>query len=542
MKDVMDISESHTERPANADMGLLHGERRILARQIDRGIQMSFSLSLAAVPISYLTQVVLARTSQQAVGIFGSILIWSALALCFFFFGGNSVLIKFLPELPRERRFPFLLSYGGIVLGFTVLCMGILALFPGPLRYLAGPGTMKVVLPLLFLIGAVNILQQFLLSALKGFLELGVAQLLMRISTVGYLAIFGSLFLMDAPLFRRHMLLVIAAVHIATVGLSSLLAVFYLLPHLEIRKSVFRGIFPEGFWRFSVLTQLSSTVNFFYSRLDQVFVLLYASISGLGIYFVMAQLAGAIQLISGFFLDGLLPAFTNVLARLGAAATRSVYYQGARLNQVIVTASALFLISFDRPILSVFGGEYPRYWPVLLVLAFFSGINSLGTLNAYLLTSMKRMGVLLFSQCLQIAVFVILFFALGGRHSFLRLALAQGAANLLALVVLIVLTARSLPFKLRVPRECWASLVMLSLAGGLVAWMKPLSFPVTILFFGIALGAFFLAGGYRWDEIRSLLSLALLQRGREGQSFAILPEPGLPQINLAAGNVPEGKI
>ena len=41
-----------------------------VSRRIDQGIRMTFLLSFLAMPLSYLTLVILAHTSSEAVGIF----------------------------------------------------------------------------------------------------------------------------------------------------------------------------------------------------------------------------------------------------------------------------------------------------------------------------------------------------------------------------------------------------------------------------------------------------------------------------------------
>jgi hypothetical protein len=154
---------------------------------------------------------------------------------------------------------------------------------------------------------------------------------------------------------------------------------------------------------------------------------------------------------------------------------------------------------------------------------------------------MKRMGLLLSCQSMQVIIFVMLFHMLGGRFSLFRLAIAQGAANFLASVGILILTARQLPFRLRVPREFWGSFVVLSLASFLIACLKPLPVLNTFLLFSIVLVTFFLISGYRWDEIRTLWSFVFSQRRRGRQSFAILQDPQLPEINLVTGDQSAGE-
>ena len=65
-----------------------------------------------------------AHTSKEAVGIFGAILLWAGLAHTVYYFGGNGVIIRFLPIVPIERRLSFLVSCS--ILIFLLTISGIL--------------------------------------------------------------------------------------------------------------------------------------------------------------------------------------------------------------------------------------------------------------------------------------------------------------------------------------------------------------------------------------------------------------------------------
>jgi O-antigen/teichoic acid export membrane protein len=484
-----------------------------MVRQIDHGVHVTFLLSLVALPLSYLTQVILARTSPEAVGIYGAILLWVAAALCFCYFGSNSVLIKFLPEVSPDGHLPFLLSYSVLVLGCTLLGVLPFVFSPHLFQLLAGRQLDSSVVPPLLVIALLNVFQQVLISSLKGLLELALAQVLTRIITVGCFVSFGGFFFLARSWFRAHLFAAIAGVHIAFMALSLLLGAFSVLRKLKFSPHVLRWHLPDRFWHFTVLTEISSIVTFLYSRLDQVMVLFYGSITGLGIYFVLAQLAVAIQLISGFFLDGVLPALTNVLARVGTDAARSVYYEAARLNQVIITGCTLALLCFSRLVLGTFGPQYFNHWQTYLILVTFSGINSLGSLNAQLMTATGRVSLLLCCQISQVLVFLMLFGLLGGKQSLSMLALAQGLSMTVGLVVTMVATTQLLELGLRIPREFRASLAVLLPVAGLISWAGPLSVVRALFLLLLASAAFFVIAGYRWPEIRALIALIRIPTG-----------------------------
>ena len=523
---------------SKTNVGYAHAERldnhEALMRRIDRGVRVTFLLSVLAMPVSYLAQIVLARGSQDAVGIYGGILLWAGFVQSFFYLGGNAVLIKFLPEISPDRRFPFLISYSGMILGFTLLGVLLFTLVPYLSNTVLGHAMGNFLFALLLVIALVNIYQQIILSSLKACLELVKAQILTRVTTIGYLLAFSTFLIFAKPWFLKHLLILIAAVHIVVVLVPLLLGMYFLKRNLRPDWGSLRWHLPRGFWRFTLMTQISSVVNFFSSRFDQILVLIYASISGLGIYFVMAQLAAAIQLISGFFLESMLPALINILAQAGRDAARSAYYRGARLNQVIVTSTALMLLCFHSVILSTFGAQYPAHWQVLVVLVLFSGINSLGTLNAYLLTGTGKVDLVVICQALQVGTFVVLFQILGGKNSLLSLALAQGLAMTVGVLATVVATTRGLGMGLRVPREFWASLATLLGATAALLLTRGLSILECLLLFLASQTTFLVLAGYHWPEIRSILSLFRLrdmgQRSEQYENRIFIGDPIPPSV------------
>src|SRR5271156_4909596 len=140
---------------------------RELVRRIDYGIRVTFFLSIITIPISYLTQVLLARISVEAVGIFGAIVLWATFAQSFYYIGGNAVLIKFLPEIPNERQLPFLVSYGVLVFLITTPGVFLIVILPTHIKSLIGQFPSYSV-SVLLLIALANVYQQMLLAALKG--------------------------------------------------------------------------------------------------------------------------------------------------------------------------------------------------------------------------------------------------------------------------------------------------------------------------------------------------------------------------------------
>src|SRR5258708_7775588 len=106
--------------------------------RIVSGMRWTFWLSALAVPFSYGTSILLARTGPEVIGTYGLLMVYIGIVASLFYFGGDAVVIKFVPALEREKRFPFLFTYSLIVLGFVVVAIAIAAAWPRGLHYLFG--------------------------------------------------------------------------------------------------------------------------------------------------------------------------------------------------------------------------------------------------------------------------------------------------------------------------------------------------------------------------------------------------------------------
>ena len=72
------------------------------------GARWTLGLSLAVIPLSYGTNIILGRTSPEALGTYGFLTVLISVVATFFMFGGSQVIVKFLPQLESEKRSAFL--------------------------------------------------------------------------------------------------------------------------------------------------------------------------------------------------------------------------------------------------------------------------------------------------------------------------------------------------------------------------------------------------------------------------------------------------
>lgn len=479
------------------------GERPSLPRHLAVGVPTSFLISLTAMPIAYLAQVALARSSQEAVGTFAAIVLTVAFVSSFFYFGGSSVIIKYLPEILVHRRPAFLLSFGAVVACVTAIGLLVVVLWSTtsglPGQDLAGRFGLLLV-PL----AVISLLQDLSLAGLRAEMKLVQAYVFARIPTLGYCLVFGGLLICSPTWFRLHAGLVVVVVYLALTLVSFSLALLCLARQLMSETTFSLAWYlPQGFWRFAGVVQVSSVVGFLQGRVDQVLVLFYSGVVGLGLYFVLVNLAMLIHMISGHLLEAVFPVLVNAAARRGMDGLRDVYYYAARVNQLIVTSVALALLCLHASVLSAFGPQYLENRLVLILLVLFAGITSVGSLNAYALVGNGKPHKVLVCQLVQLVVFCTLFYAFDARNSLLALSAAQGMAAIIGLAGTI-LAVRRPGFDLRLTREFWASLVVLLGVAGVCALAAPLTLAPGVALLGGAGVLFAVLGGYRWSEVLTL--------------------------------------
>src|SRR6266403_2455495 len=113
--------QNETPNKATASFsGVLNGIPERQRRHLISGMRWTLWLSVLSAPCGYITTVLLARVDPAVVGTYGLLSLYIGLTSIFLFFGGNGVAIKFLPELPPEKRLPFLTSYFLMILAATL--------------------------------------------------------------------------------------------------------------------------------------------------------------------------------------------------------------------------------------------------------------------------------------------------------------------------------------------------------------------------------------------------------------------------------------
>jgi len=463
-------------------------------------------LSAVSLPFSYGITILLARVSPEAIGTYGLLSVYIAVVLGLFYLGGDPVAIKYIPELDPRQRISFLSSYFLIICLATLPWLAIAAIWPHKLHYLLGQNASPSFQLLILCLAPLSILASLVGAGLKGMLEIGWAQVMARLITLGSFLVYAILFFAWPGLLARSYTLVIWGTYLGLCALSTALGLWRLLPLSGWQGSwrSLRFFLPAGFWHYTLSLQQLSALGFFTQRLDAVLVLNFGNLAVLGEYVALITLAETIRLISRFFVDTLLPSLTNMIAARNLAAASDVFAIHMRILFLANTASTCGLILLARPITALLGARYASLSPLVILLALFVGLSTPSSVGGTLLSSIGKQQRGVWVALGQVGLYVGFFLFLWPRWQLLGAVLAYGLAWVVSNFLLLVVGRLSSPFPFSVTRDYFVfTLIACFAAEG--ARLKPLGIASGLLAWAGALGLFLILAQYRIAECRRLI-------------------------------------
>ena len=467
-----------------------------------RGIRWAFWLNAVTLPMSFVTSLVLGRSSAGALGSYTAVQIFIGAFQTFFIFGGNAVFTRFVPTLPRERRVAFLLSYLGLVLGIFTAAALVLG-FPGRgaldrlLERFGSPAP-----SLAYLVAACVVVWAFCSYFLYGVEQAPRAALSLKFVVFGYF-VFALLCLVPsgASLLRDPSRSLWTATALIYGGAALLSAAFVaLVPSPGLSSPPPRWFLPQGFWTVVVYTHLGTVVEFVYTSLSPAVVLLWLDVASLGRLTAALRWVTLLALLPAMLVSVVAPGF----AKLDASGLREEALRRTRASvraaELAVVPSVFALILFAPEFMGLFGPDY-RDHAGLLRLAALSALAgptvsigtglavAFGALRAYLAVS-----VLYVAASLALAVALIPPFGLTGAAA----ATAVSSAIQCAFVTIVL---RGIGFRgSRATAAAW-------LLGGAVAayaWFETPGWIVAVGAWLAAIALFGWAAGVTPAELRAL--------------------------------------
>lgn len=483
-----------------------HQRGRILA-----GIRWTFWLSVLAAPFGYGTSTLLARTGPDVIGTYGLLMVYVALASTVFYFGGDAVVVKFIPEIDPTLRPDFLMSYFGVILLALLPWLVAAAIWPAGLHYLFGSQGGARVQYLLLCLSPVYIVYCMTAAALKGVLELAWAQVILRLVTVSTFAFYALVYFFGRGFLEAYYAEIVWGLYLSLVAAAAIVG-FARLRKLEgwrLHRRRLRFFIPSGFWRYTLTLQESSGLAFLTQRLDFLLVLNFAGLAVLGKYVAVLTVAQIVQVVNKSFIDALLPSLTNVLAVRNYRAASQIFAVNLRILFAVNMMLMCGLIFFIHPIALLMGHEYVSISKLFVVMILFFGLASPGSIGGTALTSAGLQQRAVWVNLGQIAVFSTLFLILWPKWHLAGAIVAQGIAILASYTVLLAVSRFSVPFEISALKDYLLFLAVGGLAGAFALIHGPVSLATAALAWLIAVFTFMLLAGFRLAEVRSLADIFL---------------------------------
>jgi O-antigen/teichoic acid export membrane protein len=467
---------------------------------------MRWTVWLAAIawPFSYITTALLARISPEAIGTYGLLTVYISVFTAFLYFGGDSVVIRFIPELnPAERR-AFLGSYLVLICLTAIPWLGLAFVWPSKLRYLFGEGSSSFYL-LILCLSPLCIAFSVIVSSLKGMLEMRWAQALVRVLTIGSCVVYIGLYFAARSFFKMHYTGLIWGIYLGFVTFGAAIGLRRLKRLNEWTRFEARPRFflPRGFWRYAFATQQVGIVWFLIQRMDYILVLNFGGLQYLGKYVAVCALGLTVPIINGFLIDTLLPALSNLIAANNYRGASEVFAMHMRILFAVDMAVASGLMLLAGPLTTVLGAKYVVLRVPVILMTLLVGIASPGAVGGTLLSAGGKQQLAVWVGLTQFGLFVCLFLFFWPRWLVLGAAVAYGLSMVTSYTMLLIVAKRYVPIRFSVTGDYVKFAAFATVTAGLS--LGRVSVPVLLLIWAAVVALFLVSARYRFNECVVLL-------------------------------------
>ena len=475
-----------------------HQRHRVLA-----GMRWTVWLSAIVVPFSAAFNLMLARLGPETLAVLGLLSVYIGLVSSVLYFGGDSVIIRFIPDCRREDRAAFLCSYLLLILTFLGVWLLLVGTYPNVLRLILGHHVDGRVNFLLICLAPILIVFQMVVACLKGMLEIKLSQALAKLLIMGSLFAYGAILLLAPRLMVSEPQAVIWGIYLALAALLSLGGTIRICQLCGFQN--LRFYLPHGFWGYSFDSQMVSTLSFLAGRLDYLLILNFGGLANLGRYVAIMSVATAAPLLTGFFLDTLLPSLTNMVAVRNSAGAAQVFVMHMRILFLVNVGATCAMMVLAEHILYLIGAPYAKLQHLIVVAVLLRGIATPGPSGGTLLASVGRQRLAVWVGGLQVVVFSGLFFLLWDRWALVGVVIADGIAAIVHGSVLMTIARWASGIYPSITRN-WIKAAVVQLGVGAVVLLgTPLGIVSGCLIWLVGMSIFFYMLDYDLSEFRGLV-------------------------------------
>jgi O-antigen/teichoic acid export membrane protein len=362
------------------------------------------------------------------------------------YFGGDSVIMRFIPDCRIDDRASFLTSYVLVILAIISGWLIFAWFCPAAMRLALGKTGGDRFHFLILCLAVVPIIFAMVIACLKGMLEIRFSQVLAKLVTITSLTIYASLFVFDRALLSAHPLAIIWSIYL---GITAILAIVGGVRLIRLFHAPrLHWYLPDGFWRYAIHTEQVSFTSFFVGKLDYVLIVGFGGLELLGKYVAIMAVATIVWMVSGFFMDTLLPSLTNTIAAHNYAGAAQVFTMHVRILFLVVTAASCAVMVLAVPATAILGPKYASLEGPIIFMSLCFALASPGAVGGTVLSSIGRQQLGVWTNILNLSLFVGLFLVLWPHWKLAGAVVAYGTALVISWGILMVIalrTARFLP-------------------------------------------------------------------------------------------------
>lgn len=481
-----------------------------VGRRAVAGVRWILWISVAAAPLSFLTNTLLARVSALALGYYGAVMLFSSAFQTIGVLGGPKVFTRFVPILPGRDRVPFLLTYAGIVLGLLFGAVTLAAVFVpaglhATLGRFGGP-SVGMAVTLAVAIVLMTFTSHFLFGTLSG----PAASFVVRFPILGFFlaALLGATVLRGSLLADPARFLWRSAVVVFLA--SALLAVAFTLRTAEFREPwTPRWLLPKGFWSAAIYTNMDTVVMFTYLNLAPTFVLLWLDVDSLAPFHASLRYLSLFEGVAGLLASLISPGLASLEAKGMRQEAFRQAHKAMSLALLVVVPASLVLVFFASDAMAVFGDAFRARADLLRILALSTLAVPIVQFGAGMLVAFGAYRSYLAASLVYVVAAVALVTGLIPLFGLPGAAWAGAASSLAnALAVTVVLRVR---LGFRVPGRIVAAFGTVAVAVFVAILLEP-GRPLAALLLAVSVAAFAVAGRVTRREIENAVSVVGLRR------------------------------
>ncbi len=467
------------------------------------GAKWLFLSNSLQVPAAFGIAFFLGRTSAEALGAFGLVQVLIGVITTFVVFGGQAVLRNFMAKITDPAlRGRLLFAYVLILAGLLILMAGFFSIFPGILEFFLRREVTKGVYLFFLLFSLVVISAELFTSAIAGMMNIKTSAIAQSVNRLLPLPVIAFLFFFNRPFLEEHAWTLILFIYLISFAAGAVIGAIALFREKGFRPKASAYI-PKGFVPFCLTTHLATIFTFSYQHVDRIFMLQLGEMGGLGMYQAVLSITRFTDFAPHMLGAALVPMFSSLIAGNSSNSLKKAYDLIQRYSVISITALSLFIISFSRELLGIFGNEYSGYYHILSLFGLTGVICSLFLGNTTILTSYERNVFRLSMSTLQISIQLIGTFLCIGTYGVFAVAgfkaIGRIIANLANLAYVLLM-----PLNITIPRVYMAALLSSGFCFGLRVFIFPSGFFWSALSFITTCILFALAGKISFHDIETV--------------------------------------